>query len=247
MVYAFISDLHLCPSDIVTDRIFSQFLEKIEPSVDRLYILGDLFDRWYGQEKEPYYHSVLSRLSHFSAQKPVYFLPGNRDFLLSHSVCSSYHLKKITDFSSLNLGPYRLLLCHGDTLCTSDYSYQYMRSIIQNPFIQRLFLAMPYLWRENLAHLVQRSSQSISKTKHQSQFDICHQMVDKKLEDNQANLMIHGHIHQFQQHNHNNCTRIVLDAWQPNANYLTLDDSGQMNYYHFDGNLSQLIYQQQLT
>ncbi len=239
----FISDLHLRPGDPTTHDVFYQLIDTIVPSVESLFILGDLFDLWYGQVHLDYYQSVLNKLSKTGMHLPIYFLPGNRDFLISHELCQQYNLRRLSEQHRLALGSNQLLLCHGDDLCQQDRSYQRMRTFVQHRLTTKLFLALPLSVRQKLAQLIQTSSQSACQYKTNQSFDICSQSVDQRLTFNQCNLMIHGHVHQFKHQQHNNGRRIVLDSWQPTPNYLTISHDGDIHYYQYDGRHSTLIYQ----
>src|SRR5258706_507630 len=140
----FISDLHLSPDTPVATETLLQFLRKTAPAADALYVLGDLFEYWIGDEglAQPFAQEV-ARAFHVLTQDsvPVYFMHGNRDFLLGERFALASGMKLLPDPTLVDLHGTRTLLMHGDTLCSDDVEYQKFRAMVRNPAWQQAFLA----------------------------------------------------------------------------------------------------------
>ena len=233
MTSIFISDVHLSPKNIETDSAFKQFLEHIHQQTNNLYILGDLFDIWYGQKSDTYYQEIFELLHHYSGEMHIYFMPGNRDFLITESLCKTYGMTKLNDPHHCIIDGQSVLLTHGDLLCQHDQSYQRMRSVIQHPLAQQSFLHLPLSWRKKLASTIQSSSRKSGQKKEASLMNVSQEAIDHYLGRHPSDYLIHGHVHAETYQQHGKSRRIVMGSWQPQPNYLRLDHTHQWEYFHW--------------
>ena len=150
-----ISDIHLTPSMPLTAQRFFDFCEKDAPNVEAVFILGDLFEYWVGDDtssSSPFQQEVLSALANLSAKTKTYYVHGNRDFLIGPSFLKKTGMTLLADPSLIEITGEKYLVCHGDSLCTADIGYQIFRGIVRKPWIQKLFLSMPLSWRRSIAN-----------------------------------------------------------------------------------------------
>jgi UDP-2,3-diacylglucosamine hydrolase len=203
----FISDLHLSPNQPALNRLFFYFLQQWAPQADTLYILGDLFEMWIGDdERTPLSKQVQQSLHQLTQQGlQIYFMPGNRDFLVGNTFLSGAGCQFLADPSRIDLYGIPTLLTHGDKLCTQDKLYQCFRSIVRSPLTQRLFLALPLPTRRRIANYLRGTAKpNGSKHNHpyqntsakQDKFDVVLDEVLAYLKQYQAQILIHGHTHQ---------------------------------------------------
>ncbi|WP_029463574.1 UDP-2,3-diacylglucosamine diphosphatase [Rickettsiella massiliensis] len=204
----FISDLHLSSNQPTLTRLFFYFLQHWAPQAEALYILGDLFEIWIGdEEKTPLSKQVQQSLHQLTQQGlKIYFMPGNRDFLVGKTFLNEAGCQYLADPNQIDLYGVPTLLTHGDQLCTQDKLYQRFRSMVRSPLTQRLFLALPLSTRRRIATYLRDSSTS-SALEHdftdqhtpsvkQDKFDVVLTEVLTSLEQNKAQVLIHGHTHQ---------------------------------------------------
>ena len=140
----FISDLHLSPDTPEATNTLLRFLRETAPAADALYVLGDLFEYWIGDEglAQPYAEDIAKALRALAeGDVPAYFMHGNRDFLIGERFALASGMKLLTDPAVVDLYGTRTLLMHGDTLCSGDIEYQKFRAMVRNPAWQRDFLA----------------------------------------------------------------------------------------------------------
>ncbi len=215
----FIADLHLCPKKPEVTSGFLRFLQSDAVHADALYILGDLFESWIGDdETHPLQRliAVVLRQLKYSGV-PCYFIHGNRDFLLSKKFARASGMQLLPDEIVLELYTHHILILHGDTLCTADKTYQYFRRIVRNPLIQKLFLDLPLRLRLCIAAKIRTRSQQSNQCKTESIMDVSQQAVKQIMLEYEVRCMIHGHTHRPAVHqlNLNNTTayRAVLGAW----------------------------------
>ena len=152
----FVSDLHLDESQPEITTQFLQLLHQLQPSVDALYILGDLFESWIGDDYEvPHYQQIITALKSVTARgTPIYFLYGNRDFLIGKKFLRETGCQLLPDETKIFLYGQPVLLMHGDTLCTKDIAYMKARKKMRNRYLQTLFLLLPLSVRINIATTV---------------------------------------------------------------------------------------------
>lgn len=233
----FISDLHL---DQNQRHIADNFLTLLKYAVDQveaLYILGDFFEAWIGDDDlSPFSVEVIHALKKAAAQGlAIYIMRGNRDFLLGKRFAQKSHCTLLPDEVSTSLYGTRILLMHGDSLCTEDRSYQRARKIFRNPFIQFLFLSLPRYWRNRIAGRLRQKSKSYTQNTNLQKMDAVPATILKKINGHKAQVLIHGHTHRPAIHKLE-CRkiRIVLGAWGKKGNMLIFNENSQVKLVDFD-------------
>lgn len=215
MITYFISDLHLHVSQPRLTELFITFLQDKATHADALYILGDFFALWLGDDVEvPQFPAICAAMRQLvSKGVPIYVMRGNRDFLLGKNFAKATHSTLLPDPYVINLYTKRILLTHGDQLCTLDTGYQRFRKFVQNPFIKWLFLSIPARLRVKIGLWV-KSKANRQKAKidyNQAKYDVTGTAVSKWLNKHQTPLIIHGHTHRPQL----TSSHIVLGEWTP--------------------------------
>lgn len=221
----FISDLHLSRHFPKISQIFMQFLQEYSPQMRELYILGDLFDAWIGDDApDPSYIPAIQALQ--AVDCPIYFLPGNRDFLVSKQFEQLTGCQILADPIKVDLYQDSYLLSHGDLFCTDDLEYQNFRQLVRNPQWQEDFLSKTIEERIAMAQQLRAISQEKSQQKSQEIMDVNPQTVDSYMQDFAVKKLIHGHTHRmFHHYLDNGSERIVLGDWSENSgNYIVLDE-----------------------
>jgi UDP-2,3-diacylglucosamine hydrolase len=230
---AFISDLHLTPARPRINRIFFDFLSGPAREADALYVLGDLFEYWVGDDdlSEPLNRQVASGLEGLSlAGVPVRIMHGNRDFLLLEGFARAAHAQLIADPTVADLYGTPTVLLHGDTLCTDDLRYQAFRRRVRKPLWQRLFLVQPLWLRRAQVRQARGLSEREKQAKPAAIMDVSVSAVEKAFRDSGCMRMIHGHTHRPARHAHTvdgrTCERWVLSDWYERGQYLRVDADG---------------------
>lgn len=225
----FIADLHLCQEEPAITAGFLHFLQREAPHCDALYILGDLFEAWIGDDDpNPLHQQVASALR--ALPVPVYFIHGNRDFLVGRRFARASGMTLLPEEQVLTLYGHRLLIMHGDTLCTDDAGYLRFRAKVHNPWIQRLFLALPLWVRKRIAARMRADSKQANQHKSQSIMDVNQDAVVTTMQRHQVPLLIHGHTHRPAIHTltlqSEAAQRAVLGAWHSRGSMIQLDAAG---------------------
>ncbi|UXY16863.1 UDP-2,3-diacylglucosamine diphosphatase [Chitiniphilus purpureus] len=211
-----ISDLHLSPADPATAAAFAHFADGPAREAAALYILGDLFEVWIGDDqlREPFYAAVAARLTALGAAGvPVYFMPGNRDFLCGARFAQVARLTLLPDPTVIAPFGTPLLLMHGDTLCTDDAGYQRFRRVVRNRMVQWLWRHLPYGWRNREAGALRARSQAMNRGKASYVMDVNRDAVTHAMQAAGVALLVHGHTHRPARHNETSGTRWVLPDW----------------------------------
>lgn len=225
----FIADLHLCQEEPAITAGFLHFLQREAPHCDALYILGDLFEAWIGDDDpNPLHQQIASALR--ALPVPVYFIHGNRDFLIGRRFARASGMTLLTEEQVLTLYGHRLLIMHGDTLCTDDAGYLRFRAKVHNLWIQRLFLALPLWIRKRIASRMRVDSKQANQHKSQTIMDVNQDAVAAAMLRQQVPLLIHGHTHRPAIHTLSlkgeTAQRAVLGAWHSRGSMIQLDASG---------------------
>ncbi len=229
----FISDLHLSPQRPATTALFLRFLQARARRAHCLYILGDLFDSWIGDDdQEPPVPDVIAGLRALSEHgTQIFVLHGNRDFLLGDAFLQASGAILLADPHALMLAGEQTLLMHGDLLCTDDHEYQQARRLLRSePFIQD-FLARNIEERRAIAADYRRRSGEATSLKADDIMDVNPQTVRDYLRNNGATRLIHGHTHRPSMHDFDldgrKAQRIVLAEWHEHeGSLLCVSDSG---------------------
>lgn len=232
----FIADLHLCQEEPAITAGFLHFLQREAPHCDALYILGDLFEAWIGDDDPNPLHQQVARALR-ALPVPVYFIHGNRDFLIGRRFAQACGMMLLPEEQVLTLYGHRLLIMHGDTLCTDDAGYLRFRAKVHNPWIQRLFLALPLWIRKRIAARMRADSKQANQHKSQTIMDVNQEAVVATMLRQQVPLLIHGHTHRPAIHTLSlqgePAQRAVLGAWHSQGSMIQLDASG-IQLIHFD-------------
>lgn len=217
----FISDLHLSAATPTLNRIFIDFLESLDVQQhDALYILGDLFDAWLGDDDtEIYALEIQNALKGLSEQGlPVLLQRGNRDFLLGNHFEKQTGCTLLKDKTVIDLYGNPTLLMHGDLLCTDDTDYQRMRRILHSYLGKVVLYTMSLGLRQKLANLLRKQSQLSTQEKNAALMDVNAETVASTMNQNQVRLLIHGHTHRPDIHtfqlDDQAAKRIVLADWR---------------------------------
>ena len=229
----FISDLHLSPDTPAATDTLLTFLRTTAPAADALYVLGDLFEYWIGDEglAQPFAKEVAQVFRALAdSGVPVYFMHGNRDFLLGGQFALASGMKLLNDPTVVDLYGTPTLLMHGDTLCSDDVEYQKFRAMVRNPAWQQAFLAKPLDERVRMAREVRGKSEQAKQVKDMTIMDVTPATVDEAFRAHQYARLIHGHTHRPARHEHmvdgRGCERWVLADWYDHGAYLQCDAGG---------------------
>ncbi len=216
----FIADLHLEPKRPITLHHFKEFLANRVQQADALYILGDLFEVWLGDDQdEPTYQAIQTALHNVKC--PLFIMHGNRDFLLGTDFAQTTGCQLIKDHHVIDLYGTPTLLMHGDTLCTQDVDYQAFRQQVRHPEWQKQFLAQPLAQRRILAQQARAQSQAKTQSTAEYIMDVTPEAVISALETHGVHQLIHGHTHRPAQHqltiNGQTAYRQVLGDWRDDS------------------------------
>jgi UDP-2,3-diacylglucosamine hydrolase len=241
-----ISDIHLSPSMPLTAQRFFDFCEKDAPKAEAVFILGDLFEYWVGDDASshsPFQQEVRRAIANLSTKTKTYYMHGNRDFLIGHDFLKKTGMTLLEDPSVIEIAGDKYVVSHGDGLCTADVGYQVFRSWVRKSWIQKLFLRLPLAWRRSIAQHLRNNSQvqyqnykrnSVANVKTNVTLEACAAV----LRNHTGERLIHGHTHLPAHHQENlqsqEWQRWVLSDWDldhpdsvlPRASALSIDHNG---------------------
>ena len=208
----FISDVHLDVHDPDTFLAWSHYMAHTQANA--LFILGDLFEVWVGDDtQEPFALQCLSVIQRTSQRLPVYFLCGNRDFLLGADAFRASGMHALSDPTVLSLGVFRILLSHGDSLCLGDHDYLAFRDQVRQPAWQAQFLAQPLAQRQATGQAMRAQSEARKRT-HTDYADVDTPAARSWLQATQCQVLLHGHTHRPAVHDMGDgLQRWVLSDW----------------------------------
>ena len=217
MTYLFISDLHLSPDHPRLVRGFLALLEQYKNSNTQLYILGDWFNAWIGDDdSSDWLEQIMNELQLFTESgNRIFFQVGNRDFALGQKFLDRFNGELIPELDYLTIGQLKIRIEHGDALCTDDISYQKFRKIIRNPFILGFLKSTPLSFRRKLANGFRKKSHQANQMKSYDIMDVNQHAVEHAL--NHVDFLIHGHTHRPEIHDVHGKKRIVLGDWRENS------------------------------
>lgn len=222
----FISDLHLSPDQPGLIQLTVDFLAQQAPNIDQLYILGDLFNTWLGDdivpdEFQPLIDQLIA-LNHVGIKS--YLMVGNRDFMMGKAFAKCCGMTLLADPTKINLAGQDILLMHGDSLCIDDVSYQRYRRWTRSRFLQRCFLCLSAKYRQGISDKIKQKSREQKQHKTAMIMDVNHDEVSRVMKQHSVKYLLHGHthrpaIHQLDDNHH----RIVLGDWQSTPSFMLFD------------------------
>jgi len=227
----FIADLHLHTEEPAITAGFLHFLNGVAREADALYILGDLFEAWIGDDDpNPLHQRVASAIRALvDSGVPCYFIHGNRDFLLGKRFARESGMQLLPQEKVLELYGRKVLIMHGDTLCTDDAGYQAFRAKVHQPWLQTLFLALPLFIRHRVAAKMRAGSRAANSSKSLAIMDVNQQAVIEAMEKHRVQWLIHGHTHRPAVHqltaNDAPAWRAVLGAWHSEGSMIRVSKS----------------------
>ena len=219
----FIADLHLSENRPHLLALFRQFMQEQAPEAEKLYILGDLFDFWIGDDEHSNLISEVQQLiKHLTEQGvPCYFQHGNRDFLIGKKFANACGLTLLPTYQVIDLYGTPTLLCHGDTLCVDDVKYQHYRKKVHQKWRQWLFLHLPLKVRLKIAEKIRAKSRQDKQLKSTEIMDVNAAFVQQMFAQFHVTQMIHGHTHRQKHHEiPPHFHRIVLGDWGETSSLL---------------------------
>jgi UDP-2,3-diacylglucosamine hydrolase len=230
----FISDLHLDPARPGVTRALADFLQQ-HSDCESLYILGDLFEAWVGDDDDSSLAvQVRGLLRDFSAAGPaLYIMRGNRDFLLGEAFCGTVGAQLLDDPTPIDLHGVPTLLMHGDSLCTADSDYQDFRTTVTDPVWQTRVLARSLDQRRGLAAELRAMSGEANSNKAADIMDVTRDEVEKVMRAHGVRQLIHGHTHRPTRHEEVSGVRWVLGDWDTQG-WAIEAARNKVNLYNFD-------------
>lgn len=230
MATLFIADLHLQTEEPAITAGFLRFLAGEARHADALYILGDLFEAWIGDDDPNPLHQHIARAikALVDSGVPCYFIHGNRDFLLGKRFARESGMTLLPEEQRLELYGRPVLILHGDTLCTDDAGYQAFRAKVHTPWIQKLFLMLPLFIRQKIAARMRADSKAANSHKSMEIMDVNSQAVVDVMEKHHVQWLIHGHTHRPDVHtltaNGEPAYRVVLGAWHTEGSMVKVSE-----------------------
>lgn len=240
MTTLFISDLHLSEDRPDITELFFKFLHDYAQKAESLYILGDFFEYWIGDDEQTSLTqsvaNALNTLSHKNCK--IYFTHGNRDFLVGKKYAKSANMKILKDNTVINLYNTPALLMHGDTLCTQDVAYLKFRRKVRNPITQFLFLCKKLESRRNIALQLRKMSKIHTPKVAPEILDVTASEIPRVMNKYHTQLLIHGHTHrpgiELIKMGDQFIKRIVLSDWEKEGNFLICEPNATSKLVYFD-------------
>ena len=229
MKLGFISDLHLSENTPSVTQGFFEFLKTAAQELSHLYILGDLFEAWVGDDDNSELATgVMQKLNHATRNGlEIFFIHGNRDFLCGQKFAEQSNLTLLPDPFFLNFFNLKIALSHGDSFCTEDLEYMKFKKEVRSDEWQQKFLQKPLHDRLNIASNMRDASQKNNSNKDISIMDVTPNAIQEFFAEHRIDLLIHGHTHRPNTHQINSGTRIVLGDWHKTGWCLMLDEQQQ--------------------
>jgi UDP-2,3-diacylglucosamine hydrolase len=230
----FISDLHLCESRPHITSAFLHWLAEVAAKADALYILGDFFEYWSGDDAmfDGFHRSIIQALHQLTqAHTQVYFMHGNRDFLIRDDFSKATGVQLLNDPTLTIIYGKQVLLSHGDALCTDDVQYMAFRAQVRQPAWQENFLSQTLAERQTFIQQARAKSEQAKSTKMAAIMDVNTAALHYLLREyDYPPVLIHGHTHRPNHHVHevggHVCERYVLGDWYEQGSYLKLNADG---------------------
>ena len=211
----FVADVHLCETRPAASERFFAFLRDTVPHASALYILGDLFEAWVGDDdlESPLHRTVARLLAEVNTRGvQTYFMHGNRDFMLAKHYAQLCGMQLLPDPTVIDLFGTPTLLTHGDALCTGDLDYQRYRRVVRHPLMLKLLRALPLSLRQKMARRARSGSEQAKSHKTTDIMDVHPQAVSALFSHSGVRRMIHGHTHRPAHHQHT-VDEIKYERW----------------------------------
>ncbi len=244
-VALFASDVHLQESMPQTSNAFLRFLSEYAVHVPQLFLLGDLFEYWAGDDDlaTPFHQQIIEALRRVSsAGTAVFWMPGNRDFLIGDVFCAASGVTKITDPHVVTIAEQPVVLAHGDAQCTDDEAYMAFRTQVRDSRWQQNFLSMPLAQRKAIIAQLREGSREAQRSKSYEIMDVNRDAIAAVFNATQTHVMIHGHTHRPDAHSYPDEQRMryVLPDWDCDASkkrggWITAYGDRSFKRYQVDG------------
>lgn len=247
-VALFVSDIHLSPALPATTQAFLDFLDTHARHAPRLYLLGDIFEYWAGDDDadDSYHRHIIAALRELAdVGVALFWMGGNRDFLVGEAFAEAAGLTLLPDPYVAEIANQKIILTHGDAYCTDDAAYMAFRRQVRDNNWQQQFLAQPLAQRKQIVEAMRVGSKEAQREKSMEIMDVNTQAIASLFTAHQAKLMIHGHTHRPALHTtqieEKNCLRYVLPDWDcdggdERGGWLALDELGRLHRYNVRGN-----------
>ena len=248
VVALFVSDVHLSADIPATTHAFLQFLQGPARAAQALYLMGDMFEYWVGDDdiNAPYHQSICAALHDCTnAGVRLYWMHGNRDFLVGAEFADRCGLQLLPERQSLRAGDKTIVITHGDAECTGDLAYMQFRKQVRNSQWQQQFLSQPLEKRRDIAKQMRAQSQQ-KQSAAMVLSDVDEDAVSSLAKTHQAHILIHGHTHRPALHQYADFSRYVLPDWDcdhatsPRGGWLALLSDGSLQAYDVHGEAIQL-------
>jgi UDP-2,3-diacylglucosamine hydrolase len=246
-VALFVSDLHLHPSLPKTTQAFLDFLQRRVLHATSLYLLGDVFEYWAGDDDidAPLHRTIVKAIRQVSdAGVQVFWMAGNRDFLVSQDFAAAAGLSLLPDPTVITIAGHRIVLAHGDAQCTDDTAYMAFRAQVRDAAWQHNFLRQPLAQRKHIIEGLRDQSRAAQRSKSMTIMDVNDDAITALFRQAGATTMIHGHTHRPGRHTHvvdgRHCTRYVLPDWDcdaehPRGGWISMSGDGVLRRHDFHG------------
>lgn len=244
-VALFVSDLHLQQDSPATTTLFLAFLAQQAVHARQLYLLGDLFEYWAGDDDmdTPYLRTIVDALRACSdTGVQLFWMAGNRDFLVGDAFAREAGMIRLADPYVVHIAGLRLALAHGDAQCTDDRDYQTFRAQVRSAQWQQEFLARSLEERKAIIDGMRAGSRDAQRGKTMDIMDVNQDAIDALFADTGASVLIHGHTHRPALHSHGKLLRYVLPDWDgdavpPRGGWLSIDADGAIHRHDASGGL----------
>ena len=241
----FISDLHLQPGQPAITAAFHAFMEQQAPAAASLYLLGDLFEYWAGDDDlaEPFHQEITAAIRRVSdAGVAVFWIAGNRDFLARDGFAAASGATILPETWVADIAGHRVVMLHGDAQCTDDVKYMAFRAQVRQPAWQQQFLAMPLAQRKAIIAGLRDNSRKAHTEKSYEIMDVTPQAISAIFEETGADVMIHGHTHRPALHQVDGKRRYVLPDWEPESapprgGWIAIAPDGAITRHQLDGSV----------
>ena len=238
MSIAFVSDLHLEPIENKKVKVFFQFLNNAVYKYEELYILGDFFEYWIGDDDiQPANKLIMQTLKTASDNGlKIYFIHGNRDFLVGSGFESETGVRILEDQYTFSLEGKKIMIAHGDTFCIDDVEYQEMKRKIRSDSWKKDFLAKSISERVDFANDLRKRSAERNSNKPENIMDVNDDYVLEIIQREKIDILIHGHTHRPAVHKlSNGSTRAVLGSWEDSGSVIEYSQGNiELNSFSFD-------------